>query len=284
MKTILCAVDFSLCSENAAAYAMELSRDLNSRLILIHVFKSPFVHSEASYIMTNEVVDAQMQNAQDSIESLKLKLLSRDPSQNIETVTVEGFASEKIVAYSQKENASLVIMGTTGKGITKRLLVGSTAMQVISRSRKPVLFIPNGKKYEGLKRIVFATDLEEDNLNAAKSIVAFAKYFKSEICFLYVDGDEKIHSDSEVLEMTRKIRDTIKYSSMSGYICADKDIADGIEHFLEVFPADLLVMFTHQEHFPKSLLKPSSTKKVALQTTLPLLTLPVDSPVLVGVL
>src|SRR5207342_2350709 len=69
---------------------------------------------------------------------------------------------KKIIAVQQPD---LIVMGTKGASGLKRILIGSNTVNVIAKTRVPVLVIPEVARFEnffnkGKNRIVLATDLD----------------------------------------------------------------------------------------------------------------------------
>ena len=63
------------------------------------------------------------------------------------------------------KGADLIVMGTKGATGLKRILIGSNTVNVIAKTKLPVLVIPEAARFENFKmkgknRIVLATDLE----------------------------------------------------------------------------------------------------------------------------
>lgn len=282
MKTIICPTDFSTCADNAAIYAAELAREFDSRLILFHIYENPLTFAEPSVVTTNEGLVSIMELAWKNMIELKYKLLAIDNNLKIETLIEDGSAPEQIIHIAVREVADAIVMGITGKSRLERVFMGSTTVKVIDQVACAVFIIPDEAQYQGIKKIVFATDLKSDNLNSATHIATFAKHFNSEIIFVYVENKEHGQSDEIIDEMTRKIRKHMKYEKMSGYVAKSTDVTEGISYFLEKNPADLVVMFSHQKHFPKTLFKPSVTKKMSAHILIPLLSLPLQSYTLAG--
>jgi nucleotide-binding universal stress UspA family protein len=276
MKTIICPVDFSTESDNAALYASQISKQFKSRIILIHVYETPVLFTEASIQVAQEIEASLRTTVQERIEKLKERLLSIINDAHIESRILQGFPVQEICNCAIKEDADVIIMGASGKGRIERTIIGSTSSKVISDANCPVLLIPKNIKYSGIERIVFATDLNEDNLTAAKQILLFAKHFNSEIVFVYVDDNNLLHSNEYISNMSKKIRSHIHYNRISGYVSENISITGGIEAFLKKHPADLLVMFNHNRHFPNNFLNPSLTRKMSRLTKTPLLSLPVQ--------
>lgn len=70
-------------------------------------------------------------------------------SQGVEPITpllVQGATVETIVEQAEKLDASLVVVGSHGRGKTYDLLVGSISAGVIRKSAVPVLVVPVAKK------------------------------------------------------------------------------------------------------------------------------------------
>jgi nucleotide-binding universal stress UspA family protein len=220
------------------------------------------------------------QEVQEKMDALKKKLLQANPNFRLDVLLVEGHASERIVQIANEEKADLIVMGSTGKGKIKKAILGSTSFHIVKHAACPVLCIPAAVKYNGIKKIVFATDLKEDNLNAALAITAFARNFNAEIIFVYVDNAHDVLSDEYIAEMTKKIRSRVNYNKMSGYIAKSKNIAEGIRYFLKHHQTDMLVMLTHQKHFPESVFSTTVTGNVLESIQEPLLALPVTNAVL----
>jgi nucleotide-binding universal stress UspA family protein len=281
MKTIICPTDFSTCSSNAAVYAAQLAGEFNSRLILVHAYESPLIYSEAALVIPGDVLEITRQVAEKKMTSLKNKLLDGNAELSIKAIIKEGIAGRETCLLAEDEDADLIVMGKTGKGKTTRVVFGSTSLNVLSNSQCPVLLIPKKETYQGIHKIVFATDLTGDNLNAALNIVAFARHFKAEIDFVYVDEKHLLHSEEDINDMTKKIKRHVRYNKMSGYIAKSTSIRSGIDYFLKKGQADILVMFNHKNNFLKTLIHPSMIKKMSLHTRIPMLALPVEAHALV---
>ena len=59
-----------------------------------------------------------------------------------ETIVEWGDAATAILADSQLVNADLVVMTASGKGLAKRLALGSTTDRVMHALHRPLIIIP----------------------------------------------------------------------------------------------------------------------------------------------
>ncbi len=112
-----------------------------------------------------------------SIESDLKK--SFDSDLNCESFLAHGdliTTLKKIIAVQQPD---LIVMGTKGASGLKKILIGSNTVNVISKTKVPVLVIPEVARFEnflkkGKSRIVLATDLDllenENALDILKEI------------------------------------------------------------------------------------------------------------------
>ncbi len=157
MQTILAPVDFSDTSANSVLFAAELSRRASARLIMVHITRKGEDEDE-------------IKNKLKSIESDLKK--SFDSGLNCESLLAHGdliTALKKIIAAQQPD---LIVMGTKGASGLKKFLIGSNTVNVISKTKVPVLVIPEVARFEnflkkGKSRIVLATDLDTlENENA----------------------------------------------------------------------------------------------------------------------
>jgi nucleotide-binding universal stress UspA family protein len=54
----------------------------------------------------------------------------------------QGYPVEEILETAQEENCDVIVLGTHGKGFLKQAFLGSVAVKVLERTRKPVFIIP----------------------------------------------------------------------------------------------------------------------------------------------
>lgn len=272
MKTILIPTDFSKNADNACKYAIEIAKATKAKIILMHTFETPVLYSDIP-LMTVQMDYAYMHNA--AVKELKKyneKISKLTTGLKIDLIVQQGLASSRIREIALEKKADMIVMGATGKGALERMMMGSNTSRLIRKAPCLLLAIPPKAKYNGFKKIVYSTDLLNENLDHIKSIIPFAKTFNSEILFLNINthlltGDE----EDDLKKISKKIKEHVQYSKTSGYICNDVDVANGINFFLKKHKADCLVMYTHHRGIIENVFKPSITKKVAIHTSIPLL-------------
>ncbi|MFM2207838.1 MAG: hypothetical protein RL213_1813 [Bacteroidota bacterium] len=281
MKSILCPVDFSSDSTAAALYGAALAASLHARLHLVHCYDIIPLFEDTPMKAVREAELQLMSLAEARLTRLLRRLKKENPGLLAEKILAEGPAGVRIPEIASDKGMDLVVMGSVGSGRMKRVMMGSTAARVIRDAPCAVLTVPKEAVYKGLRRMAYATDLHDDNLRAATTILPFARHHDAELAFVFVDDRHLLHDDEKVTALTRRIRSRIRYPKLSGFIAKDTEVVRGLGNFLKKYPADMLVMFSHQRHFPETLLHQSVTRLVSHRLRVPLLSLNhSDRPVL----
>ncbi len=272
MKNIFVATDFSEVSDNALRYAADMAVYYEASLHLIHVYESPlFYTAEMPYSAIETAEKMAKEDAEQKIKALVDSLSISYPLVNVSSTIKRGISAEAITETADSNHADVLVAGATGAGVVERTLIGTTTTQLINKSKCMVLIVPGNARFKGINTLVYATDLNVKNLQSANLLLPLAKHMNAELVFLFVDN--KIHSDSEKIsdEMADKIKSNVKYPKISGYVCTDPDVMNGISLFLHKMKADMVAMVTHHRSFPRMLWDHSLTKKFSYHPDVPLL-------------
>ncbi|MFC1943144.1 universal stress protein [Chloroflexota bacterium] len=128
-EKILVPLDGSKLAEIALPYAKELARKLGSKITLVSVLP---VGSESD---DNKYHHSHRFYMQEMVKIIKQQAI------NVESVILTGAPAEEIVNYADREDISLIIMGTRGQSGIKRWVLGSIADKVVSATTRPVALI-----------------------------------------------------------------------------------------------------------------------------------------------
>lgn len=271
MKTILCPTDFSKGSENAVQYAVELAKIFKSKIILMHAYETPVIYTDVSVTTVQLDFNLLKEDALKQLKKFYSKILEKVKDVPFELILQQGLPSARTIEIATEKKVDMIIMANTSSTQIQRFFIGSNASRVIKDAPCKVMLIPQKSKFNGLKKIVFSTDLSDENLIISNEVVQLAKMFKSEIIFLNVDNKNLVHDDSDLDRVTKRIKHFVSYPKMKGFVCTDLNIADGITFFLKNQKADCLAMVTHHRKFLEAMANPSITKRVSYQTDVPLL-------------
>lgn len=272
MTKILVPVDYSKGADNALNFAIEIARKTNAGIMLMHVFDTPVLYPEVP-LSAVEMDFSMIYNA--ALKQLKEyheKISVAAPEIRFELVLQHGLASSRIIETALEKKVDLVVMCSSGKGAMERLIMGSNTLRVIKKAPCLVLVIPPVAKFEGFSSIVYATDLETDNLKHIKRVLPLANMFDSEILFLNVDATYTTKATEEIIhEAEQRIRKYFPYSNMSVHLSKEISVAKGISQFMKKTKSHCLAVYTRRKNILDSILEPHIAEDLAIHASAPLL-------------
>jgi nucleotide-binding universal stress UspA family protein len=133
---VLVPTDFSECSRRALEAAFRLTKEAGGRICLLHVIEPqpllPWAEGQETLLV--EVDDALRARFE---AALRDELRGRKG----DVVLAEGAAAREIERVARERGASLIVLGTHGRGRLAHALIGSVAERVTRFSRLPVLTV-----------------------------------------------------------------------------------------------------------------------------------------------
>ena len=133
-QKILNPVDGSKHSLNATRYAIDLARQFDSRIILLHCHnRFPVVLSEPYF---QQAVNEIMKASEELVKPFEDMLA--DSGVEHEVRILEGLPGSTIADVVRIEKIDLVVMGSRGVSDFEGLFLGSVAHQVLHKSGCPV--------------------------------------------------------------------------------------------------------------------------------------------------
>ena len=143
IETILVATDGSPASSAASSEAIELALRLGARLIVMNVVNVPELTSAGA------IFPGTLTGAREDAEAIAREVVegARRSGVSATYLTWEGVPGEAIVAAADAEAADLVIVGTHGRSVIGRLLLGSVSEYVVRHARVPVMVVRPQEAY-----------------------------------------------------------------------------------------------------------------------------------------
>jgi nucleotide-binding universal stress UspA family protein len=149
---ILLAIDGSTPSMDAAEDAIEIAKNNNSQLIILHVidlYKYPYLLSSTILAPTfgSQKYSEEKKKSQEWMDAIKEKFKQSNDNdvnvKNVKTEIVDGKTSvaATIVEYAESEEVSLIVIGSRGVTGFKKMLVGSVTSDVVKYAHCSVLVI-----------------------------------------------------------------------------------------------------------------------------------------------
>lgn len=271
MKTILIPTDFSEESKTSAGYGIQLAKEKNAKLILLHVFHIPIYAGNDPVFMPpfDELENSNIDMLNEYENEIRVKYSFTNP---IENITKSGFLINEIADIVEDKNVDLIVMGISDAGKFSELILGSHAIGVIKNTTCPTLIVPEGATYHTINTIVLACDDIEKirGTSALKQITKYVQLFNSRLIVInVVDSFENIDFKQTLFEAKNKtIFEGINYSV---HFIEGDNLIKNLNDFIDKNNADLLIMIPKKHTAFSKLFHISSTKKMAFRSHIPLL-------------
>lgn len=275
MKTLLVPTDFSPVAETALYFAMELAKQHGCTINLLNVIETP-AHDDISEETRNEL------KVEKTIAGERLKSLSQqiDRTGDIKyqcLVGLENDIVEGIATAAKKINADLIVMGTKGENGTADFMFGTITSGVIEYAKCPVLTVPEGTKPDRpIKKITYATDFLQSDLDAIKTAVVLAAAWDAALTVVHVyeEGGPTAEPEQDVEQLGKFMKVVIKeinYERLSFELLTGDDTESRLLEYVNSGNTDILLLSTRHRNYLGRLLNTSLTQNLAQLALLPIL-------------
>jgi nucleotide-binding universal stress UspA family protein len=262
VQTILVPVDFSAHSEAALTQAVELAREFEARIHLLHCYEVPYPGvAEYQVAIPDTIWERIREAATRSLEELREKAaaggvettadVSREPP------------SEAIAAAAKRLGADLIVVGTRGNTGLDHLLFGSVAERTVRTAPCSVLTVKAPKEsassstrtsvekleMKSIRTVVAAVDFSPNSEQALEVAGELARRFGAELHIVHAFSLPAVVSPYGLAVWDRYFEDARGAASKELDALMQKISAEGLEaksHLSEA-PAALGVVRTAEE-------------------------------------
>jgi nucleotide-binding universal stress UspA family protein len=214
LKNIVFATDFSPAAENALLYAADLAQRFHAVLHVVNAVEP------VNYTLPPETWHTADQARELATKKLRAFLQSSFPDVENEVQLWEGTVSRVLTSAIDRDTADLVVLGTHGRTGVGKLLLGSSAEEILRNAPCPVLTIgPHAQTEQQwqLNDILYATDFSPASLSGARYAIALAQEYKASLTLLHVienrKTDELVHESDLIASSARLLRNLVPESA-----------------------------------------------------------------------
>lgn len=268
IQKILVPTDFSEVAKSALKVAVTIAQKANAELHLLHIVHIPVIDPYTPAETINTIKEEEEKASQQQLAALALEFGQLHPQIHVKL----GFAVDEIVDFSAEHKIDLVVMGTTGASGLEEALLGSNASSVAERIKVPLLSIPDEMKEFGTKDIVYATDLEGDDLEVLHHLNDLATTMGSNLHLLHVRNNDLPTDAPQPEDLFKAMVTRTGINTMTFHEIKNENTAEGITQYIHQHPCDILAMAHQQRGFFAKLFHSSLTKKMVNHSHIPVLT------------
>ena len=203
LKNILVATDFSSVSDLATSYAKALALNFRSSVEIVHVF-DPSVDTAKLEGIYRVPAPERRQLCVEGLEKLQRQFSASGI--DVRTALPEGHpAQDALLQFARQHETDLIVAGTHSRSGLERLVLGSTAEQLIRNAVCPVLTVgPHARLPQDgplvFRTIVYATDFSVQASKAAVYALSFAQDSGAHLFFCHIAAVDSTPEERDELD------------------------------------------------------------------------------------
>jgi nucleotide-binding universal stress UspA family protein len=278
-------VDFSPPSLLAVNHGVSLARAFRSKLTLLHVVESIPPAQAFSEIR----VDVGERDREQAARMLTALVGSEDQDDlDLRVVIRVGDIKDEIADAVRRKGADMLVMGTHGRGLFGRWIIGSITEGILRNVGIPVLTVCRAAKPLAFERILFATDLSEYAKEAFDFALELAGRMHSEIFILHVLDQTRLaygtpevggaFGEQEIEEAKAEL------AALAAEVSAAKvrgetslvvgPVPDEILKAAEIADADIILIAVQKRRLIERALLGTTAERVIREARVPVLSIP----------
>ena len=131
MSRILVAISSPWAANRVTGPVTDLARKLGAEVLIVHVSRPS----------GGQMRDQEQADGETAISALRQKL--QDNSLAVQSLLLfSDDIARAILSTAEEREASLIVLGLTGKNVFARLLAGNVPVELIKNTKVPVLLLP----------------------------------------------------------------------------------------------------------------------------------------------
>lgn len=274
MKNILVPTDFSACAAFATEAAFELAAIHQATIHLYNKVDIP----EKWINWSNEEKEAnpealhKVKNAIILLDSWKQKAIEKGIS--INTFYSGGNLLKNIQHYVAEKDIDFIVMGSHGAGGKNDYLIGSNTQKVVRLVHCPVLVIKNKPSESPIRKVVFASEFNQEEKKAFHYLLDLVRPLQPEIHLVQINTSSWFGQPyvlvKSVMEDFKQMCGDLKCFT---HFYKDWSVDAGVRHFSEEIDADLIVLSNQLRHPIKRLFRGSNVEALVNHADLPVLSI-----------
>jgi nucleotide-binding universal stress UspA family protein len=139
---ILVPTDFSEYSDKALAQALDIAKQYNAKVYLLHVIHEAIHQCVVDYCLTEEQMEQiRTQMTEGTRESMQKQMARFPMAKDVEVITdvKTGIPYEATLEEAKEKGIDLIVIGSLGRSGIAKYIIGSVARNVLKGAKCPVL-------------------------------------------------------------------------------------------------------------------------------------------------
>ncbi len=275
-QRILLPTDFSKNAWHAIKYAIELYKRDNCDFYILNAFSATSNIFDGLINMEpgSELYETANAKSEKEINKVLDLLMFNDegnPKHRFITISTFNNTIEAIKNIVEKEDIEMIVMGTKGETGSRKVVLGSVAINVMEKVRNcPIIVVPEDAVHTMPKEIVFPTSFKTHyKRRELNYLIDIAKKCDATIEILHISEEEELDENQiEHKQMLEEIFEDISYTfhSLPNY-----SVVPAVNMFVESRKSDMVAFINKKHAFFGSILTQPMVKEIGYHNKVPLL-------------
>jgi len=254
---IIVPVDFSVTSQNAALYALQMLKGrYEDSLMLYHVYYLPEDRERAE--LTLEAMKQKLSNLGD------IRIVCR-------TEHSLDFA-DALSRKARHEGAAAIVMGINERSKLEQAFLGSDTLKTVGKTLCPVIIVPKDAKFKEVRRTALVCDMANSKKGIPfVPIKAILTLFRTTLYLLYVSEAHYVCLNDSQIHHCQQLEDQFAVFKPASYFLTDNHFQETLLSFIKNEQIDLLICIPNQPSFLEKLYMPDTLKQLAFNSKVPVL-------------
>jgi nucleotide-binding universal stress UspA family protein len=286
IEKVLVPVDFSPPSGLAVNYGIALARKFRAKLSLLNVVEPA---TALIYSFPTEGAKLEKEQSKRAWRMLPALVGPEDADDlDLQILVKTGNIEEQIASAIRDERADIVVMGTHGRRLLGRWLIGSVTQHMLRKIDVPVLTVCRLTRPLTFARILFAADLSASSKEGFAFALDLARSTDANLSVMYVVEEVNlVYGGNEVagyvgvrsLEEARETLDQFVAEGKRQKVRVETMVVEGVTaqaifKAAEDTCADMIVLTVERKGLLERALLGSTAERVIREAHVPVLSIP----------
>lgn len=269
MKKIIYTTDYSQSSIAALQYAVKLGQLLKMDVIALHVY--PPSEEEGQ-----DKKEVRQKHQKKLLDFCKEELKDRFNDSELSVAAIKGNnIAQAVSQFIRDMQVHLVIMGACGTKTFKEMFLSSTTRDMINFCPFPVLAVPANYRPHKIQHILFASVLDERDIDQLQDLVKIMAPAKPKIEILHITHKDEAAAQAALDGFRKKVEQKLSYENFSYKYIQSNQIFESLRQAIEEANPDLMLMPDRSEKSEVDrIIIRDKTKNLQTCTKVPLLSFP----------
>jgi nucleotide-binding universal stress UspA family protein len=278
MKKIIIPTEFTHKSEKALSSAILIAKKMNLSIEVLHVIDSfdygvNFIINESTpIILPPDTLDGKRDEAIEAFNTLIQNIKKEhDKLPKIDLVIKSGFVFDVISESIQDPNAFMVILNDKSQIDYNYRDISKDNSKIIQSSSCPVCVIPNEAPFNEPKKIIYATNFLEQDIQNIANLANLASCFDAKIYVVHVSENPEFDEHIRMVGLRTLFMEESAFENIKFKTIKNSDFMSGVDHFANEINADMIALMRENKTIFKAFFASNNTKKMVYKTNLPVI-------------